>query len=115
MRRQRLRAVVVPLAVLALVAAACGGGDDAATDDGPAEDTVVDDAADDPADDTDDDAGDEPAAAGGPQVGGTLVAAVPEDLDATDPHRTSGETGPVWLSLMFETLVFVDQDRKSVV
>lgn len=41
-------------------------------------------------------------------VGGTLVAAVPEDFDAIDPHTASGETGATWLSLMYETLVGVD-------
>jgi peptide/nickel transport system substrate-binding protein len=109
---QRIRAVLVPLAVLMLVSTACG--DNATTDEAPVDDTTETDV--EQTDDEEDGAADsdESATPGDPQVGGTLVAAVAEDLDATDPHRTSGETGPVWLSLIFETLVFIDQDATVV-
>ena len=109
MRWQLSRAVLVPFLVLVLGLAACGGDaepvdESEETDPDPSEEESTDD----------EDADEDGAASGGPQVGGRLVAAVPEDLDATDPHRTSGETGPVWLSLIFETLVFVDQDATVV-
>jgi len=109
MRWQLSRAVLVPFLVLVLGLAACGGDaepvdESEETDPDPSEEESTDD----------EDADEDGAASGGPQVGGRLVAAVPEDLDATDPHRTSGETGPVWLSLIFETLVFVDKDATVV-
>ncbi len=96
--RTRTSLAVSAITALALTLAACGGADSgSSSSDSPSGNGT-------PA----------PAAPSGPQVGGTLVAAVPEDLDSTDPHRTSGETGPVWLSLMFETLVFVDQGASVV-
>lgn len=100
MRLQMTRslAAIAAVSALSLVVSACGG-EEAATPEEPAPSTSA------PA---------EPEAETGPQVGGTLVAAVAEDLDSTDPHRTSGETGPVWLSLMFETLVFVDAGSSVV-
>lgn len=45
---------------------------------------------------------------------GVLVAAVPEDFDAIDPHTGSGETPATWLSLIYETLVGVDQNAEVV-
>ena len=45
---------------------------------------------------------------------GTLVAAVPEDFDSIDPHTASGETGATWLSLIYETLVGVNQSADTV-
>lgn len=45
---------------------------------------------------------------------GVLVAAVPEDFDAIDPHTGSGETPATWLSLMYETLVGVDKNAELV-
>ncbi|MFT7473812.1 MAG: peptide/nickel transport system substrate-binding protein [Verrucomicrobiales bacterium] len=39
---------------------------------------------------------------------GVLIAAVPEDFDAVDPHIGSGETPATWLSLIYETLVGID-------
>jgi peptide/nickel transport system substrate-binding protein len=47
------------------------------------------------------------AAAAGVECG-VLIAAVPEDFDAVDPHIGSGETPATWLSLIYETLVGVD-------
>lgn len=96
--RNRSSLAVAAISALALTLAACGGGDAASNGAGAPAPAPA------PA----------PAAPVGPQVGGTLVAAVGEDLDSTDPHRTSGETGPVWLSLMFETLLFVDQGASVV-
>jgi peptide/nickel transport system substrate-binding protein len=100
MQLRGLRKSLGVLAVTALIASGCAGG----SSDDPEE----------PADAATDgqEEGEPEAASGEPQAGGTLVAAVAEDLDSTDPHRTSGETGPVWLSLMFETLVFVDGDAQ---
>lgn len=46
--------------------------------------------------------------------GGVLIAAVPEDFDAIDPHTGSGETPSVWLSLVFETLVGIDKNAEPV-
>lgn len=89
----------VLVAAIALVASACAGGD-SSTNSGSSSDGGTTDAT------TDSSAPPE----GDAKVGGTLIAAVAEDLDTTDPHRTSGETGPVWLSLVFESLVFVDAD-----
>lgn len=97
--RTRSSLAVSAITALALTLAACGGSDTSSSDSPSGNDAPAPAA---------------PAAPSGPQVGGTLVAAVPEDLDSTDPHRTSGETGPVWLSLMFETLVFVDQGASVV-
>lgn len=113
----RWRLVLALLAVI-LVAGACSSdGDDEASE--PAVETDEpaaepdDEPAEEPADEPSDEPADEPAddAAGG---GGVLVAAVPEDFDAIDPHTGSGETPSVWLSLVFETLVGIDQNAEPV-
>jgi peptide/nickel transport system substrate-binding protein len=46
--------------------------------------------------------------------GGVLIAAIPEDFDAIDPHTGSGESPSVWLSLVFETLVAIDKNAEPV-
>lgn len=97
------------LLVLVLFLAACGSDGDGGEEGAAAEGDGT------TATEEDDGGGDDGATSSGePTVGGTFVAAIAEDLDATDPHRTSGETGPVWLSLIFETLLGVDENATVV-
>ena len=70
-------------------------------------DAPADDPADDPADST---AAEStlPAVPEGAECG-VLVAAVAEDFDILDPQIAAGETPATWLSLIYETIVGVDQ------
>ncbi|MFN3256514.1 MAG: ABC transporter substrate-binding protein [Ilumatobacter sp.] len=89
-----------------LVAASCGGSDDASPDAAEPDDDVTEE--------TEAPEGTDAASATTPDTTpagaacGVLVAGVPEDFDAIDPHTGSGETPATWLSLIYETLVGVD-------
>jgi peptide/nickel transport system substrate-binding protein len=100
-----------------LMVTACGGDDATTTTSGGTTATTSggDDAGDGGDDTTDTTAGEVTATTQAESlVGGTLVAAVPEDFDAIDPHTASGETGATWLSLIYETLVGVDSAADAV-
>lgn len=110
------------LAALSLIVAACGSDDDDSTAGSatPSEDTdsAQDEESETPADDdtgsTDDESTDDDAAATddttpAPAECGVLVAGIPEDFDVIDSHIPAGESPATWLSLIYETLVGVDQ------
>lgn len=101
---------------VALTVGACGsdGGDDAASTTTEATDTA--DATTTTEGDTTGDSPDSEETVPDETTGGggVLIAAVPEDFDAIDPHTGSGETPSVWLSLVFETLVGIDKNAEPV-
>lgn len=43
-----------------------------------------------------------------------IVVGVPEDLDSTDPHAAVGETASIWMHLVYESLVGIDQSAGPV-
>jgi len=100
---------VAALLALSLIAAACAGS----SSEDPA-DTAQSDQ-DQASGDSDEDAGEEQAAepAAVPSAD-PLVVGVPEDLDSTDPHAAVGETASIWLHLVYESLVGIDQDANPV-
>lgn len=120
MFNSKMRRLIAVVAVMAVVFSACSDDSDSsaeATTSAPATDVTTTSVAPAPSDapattsasdDGEQGTGD---AAGG---GGVLIAAVPEDFDAIDPHTGSGETPSVWLSLVFETLVGIDKNAEPV-
>jgi peptide/nickel transport system substrate-binding protein len=103
------------LLATSLVVAACGSDDDDSGSTSAPDATVEQDESPD-ATDAPDDAPDattapEPTLPPTPPGSecGVLVAAVAEDFDVLDPQIAAGETPATWLSLIYETIVGVDQ------
>ncbi len=116
--RSLRRSCVGLFLVLSLVAASCGSDDDsaseAAVDEETSATTVVDEVRSattvPPSTDAPDESGESDTTAVPVAVEcGTLEAGIPEDFDVLDPHIGAGESPATWLSLIYETLVGVDQ------
>lgn len=99
---------------VALVASACSSDGEETDASGTTSETNTTETSTDTDDTVPDDTDDTVPVDTGDGSGGVLVAAVPEDFDAIDPHTGSGETPSVWLSLVFETLIGIDKNAEPV-